>query len=140
MSDTALVLIKPDSYERGLDAVIFQRLRDNGLEIVVKKVILLNEEMIRAYQPILNEPSEFGESWKIEVITALTRCPVEVLIVKGENAMRKAYLLKKQMRSEYCHGSDYQSRVIFNLLHTADDPSELENNIRILISEVNHPN
>jgi nucleoside diphosphate kinase len=135
--DIALVLIKPDSFVRDLDALIIQQLEEQELEIVAKKIVQMDEQMIRAYQPILNEPSEFGEEWKTEAIVALTSRPVAVLIVRGEDAMQKTLLLKKQIRSKYCPGSDYQSRIIFNLLHTADSPSELENNINVLFPEAN---
>lgn len=137
MSNVALVLIKPDAYERGLREVIFRELDAEGLAVVTTKVLSLDEKTIRAYQPVLNEPSEFGEGWKTEVVEALSLHPVEVLIVKGENALIKARSIKKRMRSKHCPGTDYQSRVIYNLLHTADDPSELKNNIAVLIPEAN---
>jgi|GEM_PF-3308692 len=136
MLEKALVLIKPDSYERGLHSEIFQRIEESNLKIVARKILMLTEEMIRAYQPVLNEPSEFGEGWKNEVILALTRLPVEILIVEGDDAILKISLLKRQMRAEYCYGCDYQSRVIFNLIHSADNISELENNINILFPEI----
>ena len=138
MSNIAIVLIKPDAYERNLHGEILRRLEENGLKVVARKIVLLDEEIIREYQPILNEPSEFGEGWKSEAIEALSRCPVEVLVVKGEGALAKTYLLKKQIRSEYCHGPDYRSRVIFNLIHTADDHLELKKNIEVLIPEANN--
>lgn len=135
MSELALVMIKPDAFVRGLDATILRSLEENGLEVVARKMVQLDEEMIRAYQPVLNEPSEFGEEWKTEAIFALSARPVLIVLVRGDSAIRKASLLKKQIRSAYCLDSGYRDRVIFNLLHTADDLIELENNIRVLIPE-----
>ena len=95
----------------------------------------LNENIIRLYQPVLNDPSEFGEEWKAEVIVALSKRPVEILILEGNNALEKANILKKRIRTEYCDQKNYQGRIIFNLIHTASDVLELENNIRVLIPE-----
>lgn len=138
MNELAMALIKPDAFVRNLDATILHILQENGLSIVARKMVQLNEDMIRAYQPILNEPSEFGEGWKMEAIDALSVRPVLVLLVSGENAIERATFLKKKIRSIYCIDSGYQDRVIFNLLHTADNISELENNVRILIPESQH--
>lgn len=138
MSDLALVLLKPDSFARSLDTIIIQRLSEEGLEIIARKIVQMDERIIRAYQPILNEPSEFGEEWKFEVITALSCRPVEILIVQGKDALQKVRLLKKQVRSKYCPGLDYQNRIVFNLLHTADNLLELENNIKVLIPEASY--
>lgn len=138
MVEVTLVLIKPDAFARNLDSTILHFLRESGLRVVAKKKVQLNEDMVRAYQPILNEPSEFGEGWKTEAIMALSVRPVLVLLVKGDNAIQKANLLKKQIRSIYCVDPGYKGRVIFNLLHTADNFSELVNNIRVLIPESQH--
>lgn len=132
----SMILIKSDAYVRGLRDVILGGLVHEGLVVVKRKIILLDEEIIRKYQPILDEPSEFGEGWKHEVFRALSSRPVEVLLVSGEEALHKTYLLKKYLRQVYCPGSDYQSRVIFNLLHTPDDCRELDLNVRVLLPEV----
>ena len=138
MHELALVMIKPDAFERHLDETIRASLTQGGLEIIFRKNLQLDECLIRAYQPVLDEPSEFGEDWKKEVMVALTKRTVEILIVKGQDALLRVRLLKKRLRSIYCPGEDYHDRVIFNLLHTTDDQGELERNMGLLAPEAKH--
>ncbi|MEK7088626.1 MAG: nucleoside-diphosphate kinase [Patescibacteria group bacterium] len=135
MKEKSLVLVKPDAFERKLESEIYKAIRLRELKIVARKKIWLNERMIRSYQPVLNEPSEFGEDWKREAIEAMVSGSVEVLVVEGDNALKKTNEIKKKIRSLYSPGSHYRTRVIFNLIHTTDNLMEFQNNIKVLIPE-----
>ena len=135
MNSRGLFLIKPDAAARGLRDIIVKLIVEEGFAILHTKSIQLDEALIRAYQPVMNEPSEFGEEWKHEVLMAQTSGLSEVLVVERVNALEAARALKKRIRSTYAPGAHYHQRVIFNLLHSPDTEEELINNWHALVPE-----
>lgn len=135
MHNLSLFLIKPDAAARGLRDTIVDLMAAEGFRILCSKRIELDEAHIRAYQPVMNEPSEFGKGWKHEVLAAQTDGPSEVLVVERADALAAGRALKKRIRAAYAPGEHYRQRVIFNLLHSPDTEDELEINWRALIPE-----
>jgi nucleoside diphosphate kinase len=131
----SLFLIKPDAAACGLRDTIVALIAAEGFRILFSRQIELDEARIRAYQPVMNEPSEFGEGWKQEVLAAQTSGPSLVLVVERVDALAAGYALKKRIRAAYAPGEHYHQRVIFNLLHAPDTEEELEINWRALIPE-----
>ena len=129
-------MLKPDTFRRGLEEKIYDAIVRAGLKIVSRKKMWLDEKMIREYQPVLNEPSEFGEEWKREAIQAMIGAPVEILIVEGPDAIAKTKQIKTEIRGRYVLSQHYRDRVILNLIHTADNPLELYNNLKVLSPEI----
>ena len=130
----SLILFKPDVYSRNLGDAILQEFHNNGLEVVYHKKMQLTEKMLRAYQPLLNEPDDFGETaWQYDIINAYTQVPTDVFLLKGPNALEKTNEIKQYLRDKYIPGEN--KYIIYNLLHTADDAADLELNVGVLIPE-----
>lgn len=136
MGELAIIMIKPDAIRRNLTGEIISLIRQADLHITSTKNIQLTESTIRAFQPVMNEPSEFGEEWKQEVIVALSATPVIVLLVSGENALTKSNRIKRLIRKQYAPGDHYLHRVVHNLIHATDTVDEINNHLRIFFPEM----
>lgn len=130
--DRCIFLIKPDAIARGLVEPIRRQICEAGFAILAERTVLLTETMIRAYQPALDEPSEFGEDWKREVVELQTSAPVIIVAVERYAAMETARILKRNIRAQFSPGDHYLPRVVLNLLHAPSSPEELANNVKVL--------
>lgn len=135
LHNQSLFLIKPDASTRCLRDTIVELILAEGFRILLNRSIQLDEALVRAYQPIMNRPSEFGEGWKREVLAALTGGISVVLVVERADALAAACTLKKRIRTAYAPGEHYLQRVVFNLLHSPDTEEELEINWRALLPD-----
>lgn len=135
MLQMAIIMIKPDALQRNLAEHVLSLVGMADLHILATEIIQLNEQLIRAFQPVMNEPSEFGEQWKQEVVVALTATPVVVLLVHGEDAIARSNSIKRAVRSQYAPGEHYRTRVIYNLMHAADSPDEVDNHLKLFFPE-----
>ena len=130
----SMILLKPDAYIRNLTGAILQEFRRAGLKIIYTKKIQLTEEMLRGYQPLLNEPDDNGETaWQFDIIKAYTQMPTDIYLFYGNDAIRKTNEIKQRLRDQYIKGEN--KCIIYNLLHAADDPADLKLNVSILIPE-----
>lgn len=130
----SLILLKPDAYERNLVDVILQAIKDEKLNIVYQKKILLSEKMLRGYQPLLNEPNDEGKvDWQYDIINAYTKEPTDVYLLEGQDAIKKTNKIKSSLREKYISGE--KKYTIYNLLHSVDDQDDLELNVKILLPE-----
>lgn len=136
MEELAIIMIKPDAIRRNLTGEIVSLIRQADLHITSTKSIQLTESTIRAFQPVMNEPSEFGEEWKQEVIAALSAAPVIVMLVLGENALVKSNRIKRSIRKQYAPGDHYLHRVVHNLIHATDTSDEVSNHLEVFFPEV----
>lgn len=131
----AIVLLKPDAYKRNLRDKILEQIEKASLNLIYTRKILLTEEDIRGYQPDLNLPNSDGEvDWQYDIINAYTEEETEVFLFFGQNAISKINQLKKKIREKYINKKDVKN-IIYNLLHTADDETDLRLNVEILIPE-----
>jgi hypothetical protein len=134
-NDYGLFVYKPDSNRllgsRALTEVADALLRAVQLEIVDTSFTQVSEEELRLLYTVLNIPSEFGEGWKIAVINHLTQSPLKTHLVRGDNAFKKATIVKSELRSKLTTGTTQKSRVVENVAHVPD-PEDFEISYSIL--------
>lgn len=136
MRNICIFLIKPDALELGLVDEIKQEIVFEELTIITEKTVHLDETTIRAYQPALNLPSDYGEGWKQQVISFLTSRPVLVMIAKGSNAIAKSNRIKEIVRTRHLSDATPLDKIIRNLIHTASSLEDLNLSISIFFPEL----
>lgn len=106
MINTTLVLLKPDSVERGLLGKIISRFEDRGLKIVGLKLLQATPELatshygdfVERYTPKLGR--EKSESIMKEMVDFLTSGPLVAMAVEGVSVVP---LVRKIVGSTYPH-------------------------------------
>lgn len=80
--ETSLILLKPDTIERGLIGEVISRLERKGLKIAWIKMIQLDNDVINEhYAHIADKPFFPG------IVKYMQRTPVVAIAAKGENAV-----------------------------------------------------
>jgi nucleoside diphosphate kinase len=94
----ALVLIKPDATERGLEEEILSGLERKGLRVVKYGTIMFDERMVlKFYEWVkLDHPEEIN--------AYICTTPLPVWIVSGNGAISKTMEYKMFLRTQYCNG------------------------------------
>lgn len=82
MKEHTLVILKPDSLERHLTTKILSRYEDKGLKIVAMKMMKITPLIAKKHYK-----EHVKKSFFKELLAYITRGPVIVLILQGENAV-----------------------------------------------------
>jgi len=123
--EKAILLLKPDALERNVGEYAFKDVLKGLLDgaqvsIVQQSEVQLNEDQVHAIYPVIDEPSEYGDQWKQDVIDHLTSEPVEVIVVEGQDLQHKLQTLKYYIRDRLTDRSAQEGLVVKNLLHVTD--------------------
>lgn len=142
--DKTLVLLKPDTVERGLVGRVISRFEDRGLKIVGMKLLIATPELatshygdfVERYTPKLG--AEKSQSIMNEMVGFLTSGPIIALAIEGVNAcpvVRKIVgstypdeALSGTVRGDFAHLSQaYANKIgitVKNLIHASGSPEE----------------
>ena len=83
MKEQTLAIIKPDAIESNLSREIKIKILESGLDIVQMKTVRLSNETVNGfYKDHINKP------FFPELLAYMTRSPVQVLVIEGENAVQ----------------------------------------------------
>lgn len=122
-----IVLIKPSGLRTWvggykLHDLIEGLLVSAGLRIEQQNTKQLTETDLRRMYPKLNIPDPvWGEQWKIDLIKEMTSLPVIFYIVSGEEAERRAKLIRDHIRSILVDpNGSFQNRKVENMMHVVD--------------------
>lgn len=126
----ALISLKPDAYRRGMKKMILKTCKKAGLRVKYHKKMWLTEEMMRTYQPVLNQ---MPEAWQRVFIFTYLAHPTDVYLLYGEKAIEKTSQIKKEMRERYVVGNPQMTP--FNLMHSASSYQDLVVNVKVLMPE-----
>lgn len=123
--ERAIFIIKPDGQRRKVAGhpllqIIIGLIEASGLNIKEEVDKRLDETQIRLIYPVLNQPSEYGEQWKYDVIEALQAAPLRALIVEGEAAESKAKIIRNNLRETLTDRTTERGKVIENIAHVSD--------------------
>jgi nucleoside diphosphate kinase len=138
----ALLIIKPEAkiapYDKIIPDKINQMLFTKGLEIIAQKELMIDEGILRSYQPVLNRPSEYGEDWKMKMIQVATENNISatILIVQGNDAINKCMKIKKEIREEFVDNTNPINKIVKNFVHCTDRFEEVMSNIQVLFSKM----
>lgn len=82
--EQTLSIIKPDAVERNLIGKIVSRFEEEGLRIAAMRKVQLSEREAGGFYAVHKERPFFGE-----LVEFMTRSPVVVMVLEGENAVAK---------------------------------------------------
>ena len=119
--DRTLIILKPDSLQRGLVGKILTRFEEKGLQVVGIKMVMISEELAaKHYAPHKGKPFYEG------LVRFMTSSPVVVLALQGKGVIDVA---RKMMGATFGFKAepgtirgDFGVSSSFNLIHGSDSP------------------
>jgi len=117
--ETTLMLLKPDTVERGLIGQVISRLEQKGLKINGLKMMQLSEEIINEHYDFLMDKPFFPS-----IKEYMTRTPVVAIAASGANAIATVRTLTGATNpQEALPGSirgDFGLTIDGNIIHASD--------------------
>jgi nucleoside-diphosphate kinase len=133
--DRTLILVKPDAFERALTGEVIARFERKGLRIVALKLMQVDRELAERHYH-----EHAGKPFFPELIEFITRGPLVVMVLEGEDAVAAArQLIGATNPIEAAPGSirgDFAVEVTFNLVHGSDSPNTAEREIALWFPEL----
>jgi nucleoside-diphosphate kinase len=119
--ERTLIILKPDSLQRGLVGKILTRFEEKGLQVVGMKIQMITEELAAThYAPHKAKPFYEG------LVRFMTSSPVVVLALQGKGVIEVS---RKMMGATFGFKAepgtirgDYGVSSSFNLIHGSDSP------------------
>lgn len=129
-----LVLLKPDTVNRGLIGKVLARFEDRGLAILGLKLLHMTPERAgKLYEPHLGKP--FYES----LVDYMTSGPIVALCLEGVDTITIVRtMLGATNPVEATPGTirgDFGQRVDCNVVHASDSPENAERELAIFFSD-----
>ncbi|MDD3645987.1 MAG: nucleoside-diphosphate kinase [Candidatus Gracilibacteria bacterium] len=116
---TTLILLKPDTVERGLIGQVISRLENKGLTLVGLKMMQLDDAIINEHYDFLADKPFFPS-----IQSYMKRTPVVAMAVRGKNAVTTVRSLTGATNpSEALPGSirgDFGLTIDGNIIHASD--------------------
>lgn len=123
--ETTLILLKPDTVERGFIGQVITRLEQKGLKISGLKMMQLSEEIINEHYDFLMDKPFFPN-----IKAYMTRTPVVAIAASGANAIATVRNLTGATNpQEALPGSirwDFGLTIDGNIIHASDSPETAE--------------
>lgn len=132
--ERSLVLLKPDTVQRGLVGELTGRLEDKGLKIAGMKLMKVGEELAKEHYKEHLEKDFFSDLFEF-----ITSSPIVAMVVEGEQAIS---VIRKMMGAtnpfEADPGTirgDYGLDLTKNLIHGSDSPGSAAREIDLFFDE-----
>ena len=128
--ERTLVLLKPDSIQRGLAGEVISRLERRGLKFVAMKLMKVSEDLAhRHYGEHVGKPFFDG------LVKFITSSPIVAMVVEGENAVEVVRNVigatnPAQAEPGTIRG-DLALTIGMNLVHGSDSPESARREIDI---------
>jgi nucleoside-diphosphate kinase len=144
--ERTLVVLKPDTIQRGLVGEIIARFERAGLKIVGMKMVRPDEEHYhKHYEGISKLISRWGEDIYKVTLSQLTEGPVIAIVLEGVEAVQHVRKMVGKtdpkdsapgtIRGDYTHVTraytNPKGATLPNLVHASGDPSEAEQEIEL---------
>ncbi len=117
--ETTLVLLKPDTIQRGLIGQIVSRFENKGLKIVGMKMMLLSDEIVSEHYDFLADKPFFPG-----IKAYMTSAPVVAMAISGSNVIKTVRNLTGATNpAEALPGSirgDFALTIDANIIHASD--------------------
>lgn len=117
--EKTFVMLKPDSFQRGLDGKIMDGIHAAGLSVLKQWSGVPPRAKMEANYAAHKEKS-FFQDW----IDYLVSGKIKAMVLGGDDAILKSNNLKKAIRAEFAPGEKR-----FNLIHSSDDATSAEQEI-----------
>ena len=119
--ERTFAIIKPDAVSKRATGAILQMIEASGLEIVGMKRLRLSETLARGFYAVHKERPFYAD-----LVKFMTSGPVVVLVLQGENAIRRWRDLMGPTNSEEAPAGtvrgDFGSDIERNASHGSDAP------------------
>ncbi|MBS3765884.1 nucleoside-diphosphate kinase [Candidatus Bipolaricaulota bacterium] len=132
--ERSLVLLKPDTVQRGLIGELTGRLEDKGLKITGMKLMKVGDELAREHYKEHVEKDFFSDLFEF-----ITSSPIVAMVVEGEQAIS---VIRGMMGAtnpfEADPGTirgDYGLDLTKNLIHGSDSPESADREIDLFFDE-----
>ncbi len=117
--ETTLVLLKPDTVQRGLIGQIVSRFENKGLKIVGMKMMTLTDAIVNEHYDFLADKPFFPK-----IKSYMTSSPVVALAISGTNVIKTVRVLTGATNpTEALPGSirwDFALTIDANIIHASD--------------------
>ncbi len=128
--ERTLIILKPDSLQRGLVGKILTRFEEKGLQVVGMKLMMITEELAaKHYAPHKSKPFYEG------LVRFMTSSPVVVLALQGKGVIEVS---RKMMGATFGFKAepgtirgDYGVSSSFNLIHGSDSPEAAKSELAL---------
>lgn len=132
--ERTLLLIKPDSVQRGLIGRIVTRYEERGFNVAAMKLIWMEKEQARElYKPHVGKP--FYEP----TVNYMTSSPIVALVIEGYDAINQVRRMNGATRPEEADPGtirgDFGQRVDKNCVHGSDSPESADREIPIFFGK-----
>jgi nucleoside-diphosphate kinase len=144
--ERTLIILKPDTIQRGLVGEIISRFERAGLKIVAMKMVAPDElHFHKHYEGISNLISRWGEDIYNVTLSQMTESPVIVFVLEGVEAV--SYVRKLvgttdpkdsapgTIRGDYTHVTraftNPKGATLPNILHASGDANEAAQEIKL---------
>jgi len=122
---TTLILLKPDTIERGLIGQVIARLEAKWLQIAGLKMMQLDDAIINEHYDFLTDKPFFQK-----IVSYMKRCPIVAIAAKWANAVSVVRTLTWATNpAEALPGSirwDFGMTIDANIIHASDSPENAE--------------
>ncbi len=128
--EKTLIILKPDTLQRGLAGRIISRFEDKGFHILALKAMSVSQDLAEKHYAVHKEKPFYGR-----LIQYITSSPVVVMVLQANNAIAVA---RKLMGATF--GSNAEPGTIrgdfglsnsFNLIHGSDSSEAAETEIAL---------
>ena len=100
MSDRTLVLLKPDTVERGLVGAVLSRFESKGLTIVAMELRTLDADTLARHYA-----EHVGKGFYADLVAFMSRGPVVALVLEGPENTWEVVRDRKSTRLNSSHSS-----------------------------------
>lgn len=148
--EQTLVVLKPDTIQRGIVGEIISRFERAGLKIIAMKMVAPDEEHFhKHYEGISGLISRWGEDIYHVTLSAMTEAPVIAFVLEGVEAVSHVRKMvgttdpkdsaPGTIRGDYTHVSraytNPQGATLPNILHASGDPHEAALEIKLWFTD-----
>jgi len=148
--ERTLIILKPDTIQRGLVGEIITRFERAGIKIVGMKMVSPDEEHFhKHYEGISNLISRWGEDIYQVTLSQMTEAPVIAFVLEGIEVVQHVRKMvgttdpkdsaPGTIRGDYTHitraYSNPRGSTLPNLLHASGNPEEAEQEIALWFKE-----
>jgi len=123
--ERTLSIIKPDGVEKNVIGEVISRFEKNGLKVVALKRVKLTKSDAEGFYAVHKERPFFGS-----LTDFMSRGPVVVLVLEGENAIAKnREIMGATNPEEAAEGTirkDFATNIEENTVHGSDSPESAD--------------
>ncbi len=128
--ERTLIILKPDSVQRGLAGRIISRFEDKGFQILGLKLKHISRELAEEHYAVHKEKPFYPR-----LLEYITSSPVVVMVLEANNAIAVS---RKMMGATFGSNAepgtirgDFSLSNSFNLIHGSDSPEAAETEIAL---------